>query len=95
MRQLRFPRKNSQARTVLDALLNKEHLTAWDGIERWAMLRLPNHISVLEKKFGIKIERKTHVKKAANGKLIHWNEYWMSDEEIKRVKNLMESRNVS
>ena len=82
----KLPPKNTYSDIVLNALLNGERLSTYDAFERWNIMRLPNCISDLRRKYHIKIEDES--KNSNTNKKIRWKEYWMNEDEIKRVKGL-------
>ena len=86
---MKLPPRGSQNRSILEYLIYQGELSSLDAIKELGVLRLPNRISELRKKYGVKIAQKT-VRHPVRPK-VHWNVYWLENEEIERWSKLLAS----
>ncbi len=68
-----LPRKGSQAREAYEYMKKGHSLTTIEAIERFGMLRLPNRISELRNKYGVKVYQRPVRSKTKHN--VKWEEY--------------------
>jgi len=78
----KLPPKGSQSRIVLEYLCDGYRLTSAEAFSRFGVLRLPNRIHDLRKKYGVKIDQET--KYSPTNKKIRWEEYWIEPKEAEK-----------
>ena len=75
----------TQNQEVVAYLLENENITTWDAIMFLHITRLSGRINELGKK-GLEIPRRDTYVTRADGKKVKITEYWLSEEDKKRLK---------
>ena len=81
--------KQTQIGAITDALVNGEKLSALTAFKDFGALRLGGRVFEIEKRYGIKLERKDIKGKTRFKTHFMCTEYWMRSSDAKKVKKIL------